>query len=144
MNRTMFQRIGIGVEILMKYAVETFDITKNYGDFTAVDNLQMKIENNSIFGFLGPNGAGKTTTVKVLTCLALPTSGTAKVAGHDILENPNEVRQKIGMIPQMVSLYGDLTVKENIHLCADFYGVNENLIETQGRRFNGNDGYKIF
>ncbi|MGB7968825.1 MAG: ATP-binding cassette domain-containing protein [Methanobacterium sp.] len=115
----------------MKYAVETFDITKNYGDFTAVDNLQMKIENNSIFGFLGPNGAGKTTTVKVLTCLAQPTSGTAKVAGYDILENPNEVRQKIGMIPQMVSLYGDLTVKENIHLCADFYGVDENLIETR-------------
>ncbi len=115
----------------MKYAVETFDLTKNYGDFTAVDNLEMKIENNSIFGFLGPNGAGKTTTVKVLTCLALPTSGTAVVAGHDILENPNEVRQKIGMIPQMVSLYADLTVKENIHLCADFYGVNENLIESR-------------
>ena len=113
----------------MKYAVETFDLTKNYGDFIAVDNLEMKIANNSIFGFLGPNGAGKTTTVKVLTCLALPTSGTATVAGHDILENPNEVRQKIGMIPQMVSLYADLTVKENIHLCADFYGVKEDLIE---------------
>ncbi len=115
----------------MKYAVETFDMTKNYGDFTAVHDLDMKIENNSIFGFLGPNGAGKTTTIKVLTCLALPTSGTATVAGHDILENPNEVRQKIGMIPQMVSLYGDLTVKENIHLCADFYGVNKNVIETR-------------
>ena len=115
----------------MKYAVETFDLTKNYGDFIAVDKLKMKIRNKSIFGFLGPNGAGKTTTVKVLTCLALPTSGTATVAGYDILENPNEVRQKIGMIPQMVSLYGDLTVKENIHMCADFYGVPEDLIESR-------------
>ena len=124
-----FKELGIRSGISMKYAVETFDLTKNYGDFIAVDNLEMKIANNSIFGFLGPNGAGKTTTVKVLTCLALPTSGTATVAGHDILENPNEVRQKIGMIPQMVSLYADLTVKENIHLCADFYGVKEDLIE---------------
>ena len=55
----------------MKYAVETFDMTKNYGDFTAVHDLDMKIENNSIFGFLGPNGAGKTTTIKVLTCFSI-------------------------------------------------------------------------
>lgn len=115
----------------MKYAVETFNLTKNYGDFTAVDNLKMKIKNNSIFGFLGPNGAGKTTTVKVLTCLALPTTGTATVGGYDILKNPDEVRFKIGMIPQMVSLYGDLTVKENIHLVADFYGVPPDLIESR-------------
>jgi len=115
----------------MKYCVETFDLTKNYRDFSAVDNLKMKIKNKGIFGFLGPNGAGKTTTIKMLTCLTLPTSGTATVAGHDILKNPNEVRQKIGMIPQMVSLYGDLTVKENIHLCGDFYGVPEDLRDSR-------------
>ncbi len=113
----------------MKYAVETVDLTKNYGDFTAVDAIKMKIKNKSVFGFLGPNGAGKTTTVKMLNCLTIPTSGTAKVAGYDILENPNEVRQKIGMIPQMVSLYKDLSVRENILLCADFYGVPDDIKE---------------
>jgi ABC-2 type transport system ATP-binding protein len=111
----------------MKYAIETFDLTKKYDDFTAVDALNMKIDNKSIFGFLGPNGAGKTTTIKMLTCLVQATSGTANVAGYDIANNPNEVREKIGMVPQLVSLYSDLTVRENIDLCADFYGLPEDL-----------------
>jgi len=111
----------------MKYAIETFDLTKKYDDFTAVDALNMKIDNKSIFGFLGPNGAGKTTTIKMLTCLVQATSGTANVAGYDIATNPNEVREKIGMVPQLVSLYGDLTVRENIDLCADFYGLPQDL-----------------
>ncbi len=111
----------------MKYAIETFDLTKKYEDFTAVDALNMKIDNKSIFGFLGPNGAGKTTTIKMLTCLVEPTAGTANVAGHDVIKNPNEVREKIGMVPQLVSLYSDLTVRENIDLCADFYGLPTDL-----------------
>ena len=111
----------------MKYAIETFDLTKKYDDFTAVDALNMKIDNKSIFGFLGPNGAGKTTTIKMLTCLVQATAGTANVAGYDIAINPNEVREKIGMVPQLVSLYSDLTVRENIDLCADFYGLPEDL-----------------
>ena len=109
----------------MKYAIETSALTKTYGDFTAVDTLDMKVKNKSIFGFLGPNGAGKTTTIKMLTCLVKPTSGTAKVGGYDINTDPNEVRQKIGMVPQLVSLYKDLTAKENVELCADYYGVPE-------------------
>lgn len=115
----------------MKYAIETFDLTKKYGDFMAVDALDMKIDNKSIFGFLGPNGAGKTTTIKMLTCLVQPTAGSANVAGYDINKNPNEVRKKIGMVPQLVSLYGDLTVKENVELCADFYGMPRDLKETR-------------
>ncbi len=115
----------------MKYAIETFDLTKRYGDFLAVDALNMQIKDKSIFGFLGPNGAGKTTTIKMLTCLIFPTSGTASVSGYDVLKNPNEVRQKIGMVPQLVSLYGDLTVRENIELCADFYGLPEDLKESR-------------
>lgn len=111
----------------MKYAIETFDLTKKYEDFTAVDALNMKIDNKSIFGFLGPNGAGKTTTIKMLTCLIQSTSGTANVGGYDIENQPNEVREKIGMVPQLVSLYGDLTVRENIDLCADFYGLPTDL-----------------
>ena len=111
----------------MKYAIETFDLTKKYDDFTAVDALNMKIDNKSIFGFLGPNGAGKTTTIKMLTCLVQATSGSATVGGYDIANNPNEVREKIGMVPQLVSLYGDLTIRENIDLCADFYGLSKDL-----------------
>ncbi|MEA4956593.1 Vitamin B12 import ATP-binding protein BtuD [bioreactor metagenome] len=113
----------------MKYAIETNSLTKNYGDFLAVDDLNMKIKNKSIFGFLGPNGAGKTTTIKMLTCLIKPTSGTGKVGGYDITTNPNEVRKKIGMVPQLVSLYNDLTAKENVELCADYYGLNEDQKE---------------
>ncbi|MGB9936367.1 MAG: ATP-binding cassette domain-containing protein [Methanobacterium sp.] len=115
----------------MKYAIETSDLTKRYGDFLAVDALNMKVRDKTIFGFLGPNGAGKTTTIKMLTCLIFPTSGTASVAGYDVLKNPNKVRQKIGMVPQLVSLYGDLTVKENIYLCADYYGLPTDLKESR-------------
>ena len=113
----------------MKYAIETFDLTKTYGDFTAVDSLNLKVKEKSIFGFLGPNGAGKTTTIKMLTCLIPPTSGTANVAGYDINESPNDVREKIGMVPQLVSLYGDLTARENCELCADYYGMPRDLKE---------------
>jgi ABC-2 type transport system ATP-binding protein len=115
----------------MKYAIETFNLTKQYNDFLAVDSLDMKIRDKTIFGFLGPNGAGKTTTIKMLTCLIFPTSGTANVKGYDILKNPNEVRENIGMVPQLVSLYGDLTVKENVYLCADFYGIPTDLKESR-------------
>jgi ABC-2 type transport system ATP-binding protein len=113
----------------MKYAIETFDLTKRYGDFVAVDSLDLKVKNKSIFGFLGPNGAGKTTTIKMLTCLIPPTSGTASVSGYDIIKSPDEVRQKIGMVPQLVSLYGDLTARENAELCADYYGMPRDLKE---------------
>ena len=109
----------------MKYAIETFDLTKKYKDFTAVNSINFKIPKSSIFGMLGPNGAGKTTTIKMLTCLAQPTSGTAKVEGYDVKDNPNEVREKIGMVPQAVSLYKDLTVEENAELCSDYYGIPE-------------------
>lgn len=107
----------------MKYAIETFDLKKMYKDFIAVNSINMKVPNKTIFGMLGPNGAGKTTTIKMLTCLALPTSGTAVVGGYDIKKNPDEVRDLLGMVPQQVSLYKDLTVKENAEMCADYYGV---------------------
>lgn len=107
----------------MNYAIETENLTKRYKDFTAVNSLNLKVPENTIFGMLGPNGAGKTTTIKMLTCLIQPTEGTAAVGGYDIRKNPNEVRNLLGMVPQQVSLYKDLTVRENAELCADFYGV---------------------
>jgi len=96
-------------------------------DFKAVDNLNLFVENKTIGGILGPNGAGKTTTIKMLTCLIPKTRGEAKVAGYDVTKEPDQVRNKIGMVPQLVSLYKDLTVRENVELCADFYNVDQSI-----------------
>ncbi len=108
----------------MKNAIETKNLTKIYNNnFTAVNSLNLEIPNKTIFGMLGPNGAGKTTTIKMLTCLIQPTSGQAVVGGYDVQKNPDEVRNLLGMVPQQVSLYKDLTVMENSQMCADYYGV---------------------
>ena len=108
----------------MKNAIETKNLTKIYNNnFTAVNSLNLEIPDKTIFGMLGPNGAGKTTTIKMLTCLIQPTSGQATVGGYDVQKNPDEVRNLLGMVPQQVSLYKDLTVMENSQLCADYYGV---------------------
>ena len=105
-------------------AIETHNLTKVYNNnFTAVNSLNLEIPDKTIFGMLGPNGAGKTTTIKMLTCLIQPTSGKAIVGGYDVQKNPDEVRNLLGMVPQQVSLYNDLTVMENSQLCADYYGV---------------------
>lgn len=108
----------------MKNAIETTNLTKVYNNFTAVNSLNLEIPDKTIFGMLGPNGAGKTTTIKMLTCLIQPTFGEATVGGYDVKENPDEVRRLLGMVPQQVSLYKDLTVMENSQLCADYYGIN--------------------
>ena len=110
----------------MTNAIETKNLTKVYKNFTAVNTLNLEIPENTIFGMLGPNGAGKTTTIKMLTCLIQPTSGQATVGGYDVQKNPDEVRRLLGMVPQQVSLYKDLTVMENSQLCADYYGINPN------------------
>lgn len=108
----------------MKNAIETHSLTKVYNNsFTAVNSLDLEIPDKTIFGMLGPNGAGKTTTIKMLTCLIQPTAGQAIVGGYDIQKNPDEVRNLLGMVPQQVSLYKDLTVMENSQMCADYYGV---------------------
>ncbi len=105
-------------------AIETKNLTKIYNNnFIAVNSLDLDIPKKSIFGMLGPNGAGKTTTIKMLTCLIQPTSGQATVGGYDVQKNPDEVRRLLGMVPQQVSLYKDLTVMENSQMCADYYGV---------------------
>lgn len=113
-------------------AIETKDLTKVYNNnFTAVNSLNLEIPEKSIFGMLGPNGAGKTTTIKMLTCLIQPTSGQAFVGGYDVSKNPNEVRNLLGMVPQQVSLYKDLTVMENSQLCADYYGVPQDVRDSR-------------
>jgi len=98
----------------MENVVETRKLTKAYGDFVAVNELDMEVKRGEIFGFLGPNGAGKTTTVLMLMGLSVPTKGTAIVGGHDIVEESREVRSVASVLPEYSSLYGDLTAWENL------------------------------
>jgi len=98
--------------------VETFNLTKKFGDLTAVDHLNLKIRRGEVFGFLGPNGAGKTTTIRMLCGLLTPSEGYAIVAGFDVTKFPEKVKERIGYMPQRFSLYDDLTLHENL----DFFG----------------------
>ncbi len=106
-------------------AIQTQDLTRCYGDLTAVDQISMTIASGEIFGFLGHNGAGKTTTISMLTTLLLPTSGSALVFGLDIVKQNLEVRQRIGYVPENVRLYNDLTVAENLRFLGELSGVRE-------------------
>ena len=99
---------------MTEHVIETMMLTKKYGDFTAVDQLNMAVNEGEIFGFLGPNGAGKTTTILMLMGLSVPTSGTAKVAGYDIVEQSREIRKVASILPEYSSVYGDLTAYENL------------------------------
>jgi ABC-2 type transport system ATP-binding protein len=98
-------------------------LVKNFGDFTAVAGIDFEVRQAEVFGFLGPNGAGKTTTIKMLATLLKPTSGTAELAGYDILTQPNAVRQSIGIVFQDPSLDERLTAEENLKFHALLYNV---------------------
>src|SRR3981189_2634156 len=88
------------------------DLSKRYARNTAVDHISFEVQRGQIVGFLGPNGAGKTTTMRVLTCFLPPTEGTAKVAGYDVLEQPMEVKRRIGYLPESPPLYPEMEVIE--------------------------------
>ena len=94
--------------------LQTDRLTRRFGPLTAVDGLTISIESGEIFGLLGPNGAGKTTAIKMLTTLLRPTSGTASVAGYDIVRQASRVRQAIGYVPQLLSADGSLSGYENL------------------------------
>jgi ABC-2 type transport system ATP-binding protein len=104
-------------------AIRTITLTRRFGDFTAVDHIDLGVPYGQIFGLLGPNGAGKSTTIKMLTTLLDPTSGTALVAGFNVVKSPAEVRRRIGYVPQMLSADGALTGRENLMLSAKLYGM---------------------
>ncbi len=106
-----------------RLAVEVQDLTRTFGDFVAVDRVSFEVRSGEIFGFLGPNGAGKTTTIKMLTGLLAPTSGSGRVAGFDLARESEAIKQQIGYMSQLFSLYADLTVEENIAFFAGLYGV---------------------
>jgi ABC-2 type transport system ATP-binding protein len=107
----------------MVHAVEIEGLSKRYGDLLAVDSLNLSIDEGEIFGLLGPNGAGKTTTLSMLATLVKPTSGTARVNGHDIITQPAEVRRSIGIVFQDPSSDDVLTGRENLYLHALMFGV---------------------
>src|SRR5258706_7468317 len=104
-------------------AIETIDLTRSFGAVRAVDGLDLRVPASRIYGLVGPDGAGKTTTLRILCGALLPDSGQARVAGVDVVRNPEEVRRHLGYMPQRFSLYGDLTVRENIRFFADIYRV---------------------
>jgi ABC-2 type transport system ATP-binding protein len=109
----------------MDHAVEIHDLTKQFGDITAVDHINLQVLKGEIFGFLGPNGAGKTTTIRMLTGVLPPDLGTAVIMGYDILKNPIRVKELISVVPEMANAYVDLTAWQNLMLMGELYGVNK-------------------
>jgi len=103
--------------------IEVDNLTKRYGRTTAVDGISFVVKKGEILGFLGPNGAGKTTTMRILTCYLPPTEGTARVAGHDVFEEPLEVKKRVGYIPETPPLYPDMDVATFLDFCAKIKGV---------------------
>ena len=104
-------------------AIHARDLTRRFGDFTAVDRISFDVAAGEVFGFLGANGAGKTTAMRMLTGLLTPTSGEARVAGYDVYTQSDAIKQAIGYMSQKFSLYEDLTVRENIRLYGGIYGL---------------------
>src|SRR5437660_1591080 len=103
--------------------IEVQNITKKFGDFTAVDGVSFSVGHGEIFALLGPNGAGKSTLIRILTTLINPTSGTARINGHDVMKEPDAVRHLIGVIPQAMTSDLELSVEENLSIYAKLYGV---------------------
>lgn len=103
--------------------IEVHNLSKSYGDFIAVSDVSFTAEKGQIVGFLGPNGAGKTSTIRMLSTYLPPTSGTAKIAGFDIVTEADKVRQKIGYLPENPPLYGEMTVLEYLRFIAEIKGV---------------------
>lgn len=99
------------------------DLTKTFGDTTAVDHLNLEVQEGELFGLVGPDGAGKTTTMRMLTAIMRPTSGEAVVAGHSVLQDGERIKEQIGYMSQRFGLYEDLTVIENVHFYADLFLV---------------------
>ncbi len=117
----------------MEPIIETRSLSKNYGDFKAVDDVSLGIEKGTIFGLLGPNGAGKSTLIKILSCQSRPTRGHAYISGLDVVLDKKEVLSIIGIVPQENSFYDELTVNENLLFFGSLYGVP--VIEIKKRSY---------
>ena len=111
-------------ETMNDTVISVRELTKRFGDFTAVDRISFEVSRGEIFGFLGANGAGKTTAMRMLCGLSRPTSGCGRVAGCDIVRQGEQIKRHIGYMSQRFSLYDDLTVRENIRLFGGIYGLS--------------------
>ncbi|HEU5242697.1 MAG TPA: ATP-binding cassette domain-containing protein, partial [Ornithinibacter sp.] len=109
-------------------AIEAVDLVKRFEDFTAVDGVSFSVPAGTVFSMLGPNGAGKTTTVRMMTTLSRPTSGTARVAGFDVVAQPDAVRHRMGLTAQSATVDDILTGRENLRLIGDLYGLDRGLV----------------
>jgi ABC-2 type transport system ATP-binding protein len=113
-------------------AIEARDLVKTYpGDVRALDGISLSVRGGTIFGLLGPNGAGKSTTVKILTTLSRPDSGSAHVAGHDVLRNPDRVRRSIGVVGQKAAVDPSATGRENLRLQGQIFGLHGRALQTR-------------
>lgn len=112
----------------MEKVIEVKQLSKRFGNFTAVDAISFDVYKGEIFGFLGANGAGKTTAMRMLSGLSVPSSGEAKVAGFDVYRQTELIKRHIGYMSQRFSLYEDLTVRENIRFYAGIYGMSDAFI----------------
>ena len=122
------------------FAIKALELTRQFGDLTAVDHIELSVPYGEIFGLLGANGAGKSTVIKMLTTLLSPTSGAAEVDGFDIIKSPGEVRRRIGYVSQLLSADGALTGYENLRLSAKLYGLPTCREEQAHRRCAGLHG----
>lgn len=112
-------------------AIAVQNLTKQFGSFTAVDNISFDVKRGEIFGFLGANGAGKTTAMRMLCGLSFPTRGEATVAGFDLFREAEKIKKSIGYMSQKFSLYEDLTIKENIRFYGGIYGLTDVQIKSK-------------
>jgi len=134
------------------FAIQTFGISKKFGNIVAVDGLDLSIKEGELFSLLGPNGAGKTTTIKMLCCLLRPSSGTATIMGHDIQKDPVAVKQSIDVSPQETAIAEHLNVWENLSLMGGIHGIgkeevgkrSEELVEMMGLTKRAKDRVKKF
>jgi ABC-2 type transport system ATP-binding protein len=115
-------------------AIEVRELTKHFGEVQAVRGVSFEVAAGEVFGFLGPNGAGKSTTINMLCTLAKPTSGVARVAGHDVVKERDGVRRNIGLVFQDPTLDGYMTAAQNLKLHAELYGVESGLVERRMRQ----------
>jgi len=122
---------------MQENVIRSNELTRMFGEFTAVDHVSFSIETSEVVGYLGPNGSGKTTTIRMLLGLLLPTEGSASVLGYDIVRQPEQIRSRVGYMSQKFALYDELTVEENLSFYAGVYGIQdrsrvESVIEMLG------------
>lgn len=136
----------------MSAILQVHQLVKRYGDLTAVKGISFDVQEGEIFSLLGPNGAGKTTTISVLSTLFPPSEGDALIAGHSVVRQPYAVRQVIGIVPQEIALYEDLTARENLNFWGQLYGLGgrelkariEEVLEQTGLQEKANQRVKTF